>query len=173
VIVIAIGPPVAPETSYSGTAPPTVRVMDPNNPLRAGSNSRRLLESRKYQLYVQSTRNNTITTFTDEKDNPVAWFSGGSCGFKKVNRASYEAGCQCAMRIFNRIMEERRTVGPMSLEFFFKGFGQGRDALQKAMLGTDGEELRPLISRVTDRTPLKIGGTRRRRLDRDGCTKYM
>jgi hypothetical protein len=55
VIVIAIGPPVAPETSYSGTAPPTVRVMDPNNPLRAGSNSRRLLESRKYQLYVQST----------------------------------------------------------------------------------------------------------------------
>jgi small subunit ribosomal protein S11 len=77
------------------------------------------------------------------------------------------------MRIFNRIMEERRTVGPMSLEFFFKGFGQGRDALQKAMLGTDGEELRPLISRVTDRTPLKIGGTRRRRLDRDGCTKYM
>ena len=160
------GPPIAPETSYLGTAPPTARITDLYNPLRAAANSRRLLETQKYHLHVHSTRNNTITTFTNEKGNPVAWFSGGSCGFKKVNRASYEAGYQCAVRMFNRIMEERRLVGPMSLEICFKGFGQGRDALQKAMQGTEGEELRPLISRITDRTPLKIGGTRAKKARR-------
>lgn len=90
----------------------------------------------------------------------MAWFSGGSCGFKKFHRSGYEAGYQCAIRAFARILKEREEVPNMKLEVFFKGFGQGRDAAQKALLGVEGEDLRPVILKITDKTPLKIGGTR-------------
>jgi small subunit ribosomal protein S11 len=96
----------------------------------------------------------------------VAWCSGGSCGFAKVNRSSYEAGYQCAVRMFARILQEKRTNGILSLEVIFKGFGQGRDAVQKALVATEGDEIRPLVLRVTDKTPLKIGGTRSKKTRR-------
>jgi len=57
--------------------------------------------------------------------------------------------------------------GRIEVELFFKGFGQGRDALHKALLTSEGEKVRPLVITVTDRTAIKIGGTRapkRRRL---------
>lgn len=160
------GPPVAPNSSYVRRQPPIPRFPDPKNPIRSGSNTRKMLETRIYRLHVHSTRNNTITTFTDEKGNPIAWFSGGSCGFKKVNRASYEAGYQCAVRIFARILEERKSTGPMMLEILFNGFGQGRDALQKALVSAEGEQLRPLVTTITDKSPLKIGGTRSKKARR-------
>jgi len=113
----------------------------------------------KYRLHCHSSRNNTINTFTHPDGRTIAWFSGGSCGFKKVNRASYEAGYQCAVRMF-KVVEAAHARKPLSLEVFFKGFGQGRDALQKALNTSEGDGVRPLVVSVTDRTPIKIGGTR-------------
>lgn len=124
-----------------------------------------LLPKPKYRLHCKSTRNNTITTFTDEKGETRAWFSGGSCGFKKVNRSSYEAGYQCAVRMFKRI-EEIADQTPIQVELFFKGFGQGRDALHRALMTTEGEKVRPLVSSITDRTAIKIGGTRAKKARR-------
>jgi small subunit ribosomal protein S11 len=152
-------PPSAPGGSYD---PP-----DPNrNPLkvasRAGANPRAglaALTPARYRLHLHSSRNNTIATFTRPNGKTLAWFSGGSCGFKKGNRASYEAGYQCAVRMFKRIEEETKQV-TMELELFFKGFGQGRDALQRALLTSEGDVVRPLVATITDRTPIKIGGTR-------------
>nr|GAT53925.1 predicted protein [Mycena chlorophos] len=56
-----------------------------------------------YRLHCQSTRTNTINTFTDPNGVIIAWFSGGSCGFRKRNRSTYEAGYQCAIRMFQKI----------------------------------------------------------------------
>lgn len=123
-------------------------------------------ESRMFHLHVFSSRNNTIATFTNQDGNPIAWWTGGSCGFKKSNRSSYEAGYQCTVRAFEKILNHQNEVGPFSLEIVFKGFGQGREAMQKALLASEGEKIRPFVARLTDKTPIKIGGTRAKKARR-------
>lgn len=55
-------------------------------------------------------------------------------------------------------------VERMYIRVAFKGlFGHGRDAAATAIGGPEGEDIRNLITRVEDRTPIKIGGTRARR----------
>ena len=153
------GPPVS--ISWSPFSQP-----QPVNPYSRELQKKGPSETNQFYLHVHSTRNNTIATFTNQDGNTVAWWSGGSCGFKKVNRASYEAGYQCTVRAFEKIVDYRKEVGPFSLEIIFKGFGQGRDAMQKALLASEGEKIRPFVSRLTDKTPVKIGGTRAKKARR-------
>ncbi|KAF9468973.1 mitochondrial ribosomal protein subunit S18 [Collybia nuda] len=150
-----------PRAGMDGYPPPTAAP----DPFDKRSISTFLTSKPKYRLHCKSTRNNTITTFTNEKGETRAWFSGGSCGFKKVNRSSYEAGYQCAVRMFKRI-EEIAATQPLQVDLFFKGFGQGRDALHRALMTTEGESVRPLVSSITDRTAIKIGGTRAKKARR-------
>lgn len=112
-----------------------------------------------YRMCCHSSRNNTIVTLTRADKTPVMWFSGGSCGFKKGNRGTYEAGYQCVVRTFKAI-EELVKKDPIQLELSFKGFGQGREALRGALMTAEGDNVREFVVRVTDRTPIKIGGTR-------------
>ena len=153
------GPPVPPPRSPSSlpqTVNPYLWQLQKNGPM----------ETSTCHLHVHSTRNNTIATFTNHEGNPIAWWSGGSCGFKKNNRSSYEAGYQCSVRAFEKILDHRNNVGPFSLEIIFKGFGQGREAMQKALLASEGEKVRPFVARLTDHTPVKIGGTRAKKARR-------
>ncbi|KAG6855076.1 hypothetical protein C0991_006005 [Blastosporella zonata] len=153
------GPPV-------GTVhPPPKGPPPPRNPLDA--RILRNYDEKKpcYSLYCQSTRNNTITTLMDEQFKPVASFSGGSCGFKKVNRSTYEAGYQCATRMF-LVMEEAAKKHDFDVHLYLKGFGQGRDAMQRALMTSEGENVRSRVICVTDRTPIKIGGTRAKKARR-------
>ena len=162
-----------PLNKNDGLSPPTAGAngYDPPNPPAPNPVSQKQLAAYalarpKYRLHCKSTRNNTIVTFTQPNGRTVAWYTGGSCGFKKVNRSGYEAGYQCAVRIFKRI-EETLKMAPIEVALFFNGFGQGRDALLRALLTSEGDHVRPLVSTITDRTPIKIGGTRakkRRRL---------
>jgi small subunit ribosomal protein S11 len=123
------------------------------------------LDNPKYRLHCKSNHNNTIVTFTDNAGKTIAWESGGKCAFKGANRASYEAGYQCAVRIF-RIVEKLAEEKDFNVALFFKGFGQGREALKTALLAVEGLYIRPLICSVTDRTPIKIGGTRSKKMRR-------
>ncbi|KAJ4492923.1 hypothetical protein C8J55DRAFT_218560 [Lentinula edodes] len=120
----------------------------------------------QYKLHCFSSRNNTITTFTDPGGNPIAWYSGGSCGFKRGQRASYEAGYQCAVRIFKIIENTAAAKGMVRIALFFNGFGQGRDAMQKALMTSEGGNVKALVEVVGDRTPIKIGGTRSKKMRR-------
>ena len=119
----------------------------------------------KYRLHCKSNHNNTIITFTNNAGNTIAWQSGGKCEFKGANRASYEAGYQSAVRIF-RVVGKLAEEKDFSVALFFKGFGQGREALKTALLAVEGLYIRPLICSVTDRTPIKIGGTRSKKTRR-------
>jgi len=148
----------------------------------------------KYHLCVHASRNNTILHFTDAKGNstPGGRITSGMLGFKKVQRGQFEAGFQCAMKVMARIEQEaegkkvRITRQPsrsyhdeenqdadspqwdpgMEVEVIFKGFGQGREALYQALMTSQGAIVRPLISRLTDRTPIKVGGTRSKKARR-------
>jgi len=145
-----------------------------------------------FGLYCQSTRSNTIVTITRTSTNPaaapsasssgpgpaagpstsaassgvVAWFSGGSCQFKGANRASYEAGYQCAKQSFRALEGLLKAEPDARVELFFKGFGQGREAMRGALLAVEGETVRRHVKSVTDRTPIKIGGTRAKKAKR-------
>ncbi|KAJ7276161.1 hypothetical protein B0H12DRAFT_1083864 [Mycena haematopus] len=125
-----------------------------------------------WRFHCHSTKTNTINTFTNPDGNIVAWFSGGSTGFKKRNRSSYEAGYQCAVQMFEKIEataaaeEKAHPEKRVTIDLFCKGFGQGRDALFKALMTAQGDGVRTRINSLTDRTPLKIGGTRAKKRKR-------
>jgi len=54
------------------------------------------------------------------------------------------------------------------LELILRGFGDGREAIKKILLGSEGMLVRPRIVRVTDATRLKFGGTRSKKPRRLG-----
>lgn len=117
-------------------------------------------EKLRYRVHCRASRNNTMVHVTEPQGRTVAWFSGGSLHFKGINRASYEAGYQCAVRAIQTIQEIVREKGDVQLELYLRGFGQGRDAMKAALLAAEGESIRHLWSTIQDRTPIKIGGTR-------------
>jgi small subunit ribosomal protein S11 len=124
-----------------------------------------------YRFDCHSSRNNTITTlssltydtdpFKPPRSEVIAWFSGGSLKFKKGQRAGYEAGYQCAIHIFKVLEKLKQDYGSkVTVDLYFNGFGQGREALKTALMATEGVAIRDTIKNITDCTPLKIGGTR-------------
>ncbi|KAH7330612.1 hypothetical protein B0J17DRAFT_157920 [Rhizoctonia solani] len=120
-----------------------------------------------YHMYVKSTNNNTLITLTDPHGNALKGgsASGGTVGFKGVAKSGYEAGYQCALRIFGRVNELKKTVNPahgdLKIELHLNGmFGQGREAVYRALMTQDGEHVRNLINRVTDTSRIRVGGTR-------------
>lgn len=153
------GPPVASPQSFPKAT---------SNPLR---NARALTENVaaiQYHLHVTCTSNNTLITLTNEKGEPVprgVW-TGGSCGFKGMNRSGYEAGYQCAVRAFKRMEEVHAAIPGVRFEILLSKFGPGRDAVSKALMTSEGDNVRPLTSRMTDNTPIKIGGTRAKKARR-------
>lgn len=187
-------PPTSPDTSFS-PPPSTARApefsdflrdlntqnpdqMDQENPDSTPATPGLARDYRRdefgpaYRFHCHSTRTNTINTFTDPDGNALAWVSGGSAGFRKRNRSTYEAGYQCAVRMFAKIEQmaaEKDKLGPnhsMKIDLFCKGFGLGRDALFKALTTAQGDGVRTRIVSITDRTPIKIGGTRSRKRKR-------
>jgi len=158
-------------SAEADTPPPTVtdNAFPPSpptpNPLRSNAGAIAQTEKPVYHLHWKSTKHNTVATLTNNQGNIIAWESGGRCGFKHARRGEYEAGYQCAVRIFKRI-EEQLADRSFHLELLYKGFGQGRQALDSVLLTSEGETVRPIITRLTDRTPLKIGGTRARKARR-------
>jgi small subunit ribosomal protein S11 len=149
-------PPAAPEPNKWPADPPS------QHPGHILFNNPKTL----YRLHVFSSRNNTIATFTRGNGNVIAWASGGQCGFKKSQRSGYEAGYQVAVKIFQRMEAVLGNEAAAVIELCFRGFGQGRDAVQRALLTSEGESIRTRIVTLKDRTPLKIGGTRSKKARR-------
>jgi small subunit ribosomal protein S11 len=118
-------------------------------------------------LHVQSTRNNVIMSYTDFKTGNKVMrtiTAGTDKDFKKSNRSSYEAAHQAALKMFGAIKEQAGRPMSTRMVVAFKGmFGQGREAVSAALLGPEGVDIRKLVVRVEDRTPIKIGGTRAKR----------
>jgi small subunit ribosomal protein S11 len=148
-----------------------------HNPLRLDLSQHAPTET--YRIHVACTSNNTHIVISDPHGCPLkagSW-SGGACGFKGVNRSGYEAGYQCAVRAFARVKQlaqddEGASAAGLAhaprarFEVLFSGFGQGRDAVFKALMTSEGDDVRPYVLRVTDKTPIKIGGTRAKKTRR-------
>ncbi|KAF8484979.1 hypothetical protein DFH94DRAFT_717460 [Russula ochroleuca] len=160
------GPPTT--TNYSRTTN-SYNYKNTTNPFRLNLSQYAIVKT--YRIHVSCTPNNTHIVMSNPHGRPIKagnW-TGGSCGFKGVNRSGYEAGYQCAVRAFARVKELVEEGGPgggVRFEVLFKGFGQGREAVVKALMTSEGDDVRPFVTRVTDNTPIKIGGTRARKMRR-------
>lgn len=119
-----------------------------------------------WHLHCKSTGNNTTCAVADPDGKVLGTWSGGCVGFKKSQRASYEAGYQCAIRAFDltHLYMEEHVENRVAIHF--KGFGQGREAFKSAILTMEGEKIRHRIVAFSDHTPLKIGGTRAKKARR-------
>ena len=141
-----------------------------------------------YHIHVYSHKHNTHITFTEPSRNAILSFSCGNIGLKKAQRSSFEAAYQLATYAMKKIagagwrlggkknatvhtrqmsikdIQQSTTGG--GIEVAMRGFGPGREAFQKALLGSEGSLIRPLIMRVTDSTRLKFGGARSRNVRR-------
>jgi small subunit ribosomal protein S11 len=112
----------------------------------------------EYHLHIYSTKHNTHITFTRPDRGAIVSVSAGNIGFRKSHRGTYDAAYQLAAHVFKTIDDKK--VKPRAIEVILRGFGQGREAVVKALLGQEGKNLRNAIRRVTDSTRLKFGGTR-------------
>jgi len=176
-------PSAIPATTRTTTTATTKHNNKFHNPLRLDLSQHAPTET--YRIHVACTSNNTHIVISDPHGRPLkagSW-SGGACGFKGVNRSGYEAGYQCAVRAFARIKQLAQDEGAGAgagaaglrllahaprarFEVLFSGFGQGRDAVFKALMTSEGDDVRPYVLRVTDNTPIKIGGTRAKKTRR-------
>lgn len=84
----------------------------------------------------------------------------GYVGFRKHNRKHYDSAFQLARWVLKDIRENGMSDKISQLEIVLRGYGQGRDAVIKALLGVEGKYLRDRICRVSDATRLKFGGTK-------------
>ena len=137
-----------------------------------------------YHLNVYAHRHNTHITFTEPSRNPILSLSCGNLGLRNAQKSSYDASFQLAAFTFRKMAEKQWKLGGTNsksswltmasikkplfsasgsgagIEVIFRGYGPGRESFQKAILGTEGRMIKPLISKVTDGTRLKFGGCR-------------
>ena len=111
-------------------------------------------------FYVYATKHNTHITLTRPSRDPIMSVATGNIGFKKAARGSYDAAYQLAAYVMGRIQEQGLMAQIHQLEVVLRGFGAGREAVTKALLGSEGRNIRGRVVRVTDATRLKFGGTR-------------
>lgn len=102
-------------------------------------------------VYISSSFNNTIITFTDVRGNVVAWASAGTAGFKGARKSTPFAAQKAAEVAAKAAMENgMRTVGVI-----VKGPGAGRESAMRA-IGNAGFKIRF----IRDVTPIPHNGCR-------------
>jgi len=149
-------------------------------------------DEKPHRLHVLATKHNTHITFVqppraasqtassgisrtsasaaDQKKMIDVLFSvsAGNINFRKAGRGSYDAAYQLAAYAFKQMKEKGMMSGVRKVEVVLRGFGAGREAVTKAMLGAEGRDFRGRISAVVDATRLKLGGPRSKKPRRLG-----
>lgn len=113
-----------------------------------------------HNLHVFAHRRSTIITLTRPNHEVMLTQACGNIGFRHAKRKGYDPAHQLTSHTLARIQEQGWLQEIKRLELIFRDFGPGREAFTKILLGNEGKNFHPLISRVTDATRLKFGGTR-------------
>ncbi len=86
------------------------------------------------QVHIQSTFNNTIVTFTDQKGGTLSTASAGACGFRGSKKGTAYAA-QVAMEKAGNIAKQLHGIS--KVDVFVKGLGLGRDAAIRSLQNID------------------------------------
>lgn len=121
-----------------------------------------------HHFHIYATRHNTHITVTRPDRSPMISVSAGNIGFRKAGRKHYDSAFQLASYVLGRMRESGMNAEIKRLEVVLRGFGAGREAVTKALLGSEGRFLRGKVIKVADATRLKFGGTRSKKPRRLG-----
>lgn len=121
-----------------------------------------------FHLHVYAHKHNTHLTLTRPNRDPMMSLSCGILGFRKSHRGGYDPAYQLSSYFIGKIQERGFLMDIKSLEVILRGYGPGREAFTKVLLGDEGKTIRNLVTQVTDATRLKFGGTRGRKVRRLG-----
>jgi len=100
-------------------------------------------------VYINSTYNNTIITFTDEMGGVLFWGSAGSTGFSGAKKGTPYAATKVALSL----AERARSIGLEQINIFVRGIGAGRESAVRA-LASGGLA----IGVIKDLTPIPFNG---------------
>jgi small subunit ribosomal protein S11 len=121
--------------------------------------------------YEWDAKKSTKENEENEKKHPynvMMTLSAGNLGFRHSARKHYDSAFQVAAVVMERMQARGLNEGIRRLEVHLRGFGAGREAVTKALLGSEGRLLRHKIVKVADNTRLKFGGTRSKKPRRLG-----
>ncbi|KAF1840919.1 mitochondrial ribosomal protein-like protein subunit S18 [Cucurbitaria berberidis CBS 394.84] len=121
-----------------------------------------------HKLHIYATKHNTHLTLSKPNRDALISVSCGNIGFRKAGRGTYDAGYQLAAFVMSRVIDKGLLPQIKKLELIYRGFGPGREAVTKAILGSEGKRIRPLIVKLSDSTRLKFGGVRSKKPRRLG-----
>ncbi|KAJ5893905.1 hypothetical protein N7495_005596 [Penicillium taxi] len=121
-----------------------------------------------HHLHVYCHKHNTLITLTKPNGNPMMSLGCGQIGFRKGGRSGFDPAYQLSSHVMSQIQERGYLLDIKRLEVIYRGFGKGREAFTKVLLGNEGRNVRGLVSRVSDSTRIKFGGTRSRKVRRLG-----
>ncbi|KAI1754080.1 hypothetical protein F4782DRAFT_495049 [Xylaria castorea] len=113
-----------------------------------------------FHFHIYSHKHNTHITVTKPNRGAIVSMSAGQIGFKKAKRGTYDAAYQLCAFVLDKLNQGGWHRKINALEVVLRGFGPGREAATKVLLGNEGRLLRPNIKRVSDSTRVKFGGTR-------------
>ncbi|KAF2866782.1 hypothetical protein BDV95DRAFT_504280 [Massariosphaeria phaeospora] len=125
-------------------------------------------EDLRHHLHIYSHKHNTHITLSKPNRDSLISVSCGNIGFRKAGRGTYDAAYQLAAFVMSRIQDKGLLPDIEKLELIYRGFGPGREAVTKAILGSEGKYLRDKIVKLSDSTRLKFGGTRSKKPRRLG-----
>jgi len=111
----------------------------------------------KGRVYIHTSYNNTIITFTDERGDVLAWSSSGLVGFKGSRKSTPYAGQRAAEDLNNKIAR----FGVQEVDVYIKGAGAAKQLVLKE-LSNGGYRILSII----DNNPVRMGGTRSRKQPR-------
>ena len=106
----------------------------------------------KGAAHIRSSFNNTMVTITDLEGNALSWASSGGLGFRGSRKSTPFAAQTAAETAAKAAID---ACGLKSVEVYFKGPGQGREAAIRA-LQTAGLE----VVMIKDFTPIPHNGCR-------------
>ncbi|KAL1872087.1 hypothetical protein Daus18300_004456 [Diaporthe australafricana] len=121
-----------------------------------------------YHFHIYSHKHNTHVTVTKPNRDAILSLSCGNLGFRKSQRKHYDSAYQLGAYVIDKLQQQGWHSKIGSLEVSLRGFGAGREAITKVILGNEGKLLRGKITKVSDSTRLKFGGTRSKRPRRLG-----
>ncbi|KAK4240852.1 hypothetical protein C8A03DRAFT_41667 [Achaetomium macrosporum] len=121
-----------------------------------------------YHFHIYSHKHNTHITLTKPNRDALLSLSCGNIGFKKSGRKHYDSAYQLGAYFIDKMHQKGLVKKINKLEVVLRGFGAGREAVVKVLMGNEGKLLRGKIVRVSDSTRLKFGGTRSKRKRRLG-----
>ncbi len=109
------------------------------------------------RIYMNTSYNNTILTFTDAGGDVYAWSSAGVVGFKGSRKSTPYAGQKAAEDLNNKIAK----FSVQEVDIFVAGAGAAKQLCLKE-LANGGYKILSLI----DNTPMRMGGVRPRKKPR-------